>query len=145
MLFDDIQPQIDVENVEVPPMVALSVPGEARLPRTSMILRGHVVGSLAATTGVDRWEDVVKYLLAGADVVMTASALMRHGPAYARTLLSGLEQWMARKGFTSLDEVRGLLAVPAGVDPTAYERAGYVSALERARSTYGDLRVGTRR
>jgi dihydroorotate dehydrogenase (fumarate) len=52
---------------------------------------------------------------------------------------------MARKGFTSVEEVRGLLAVPAGVDPTAYERAGYVSALERARSTYGDLRVGAGR
>lgn len=141
-----LQPEIDVESLEVQPAVALSEPGEARLPRTWIaILRGHVVGSLAATTGVDRWEDVVKYLLAGADVVMTASALIRHGPTYARTLLSGLEQWMARKGFTSVDEVRGLLAVPAGVDPTAYERAGYVSALERARSTYGDLRVGVGR
>ena len=137
------QPDIDLESLEVQPMVALWR-GPAAAPTWIAILRGHVVGSLAATTGVDRWEDVVKYLLAGADVV-TASALMRHGPAYARTLLSGLEQWMARKGFTSLDEVRGLLAVPAGVDPTAYERAGYVSALERARSTYGDLRVGTRR
>jgi dihydroorotate dehydrogenase (fumarate) len=52
---------------------------------------------------------------------------------------------MTRKGFTSLEQVRGLLAVPRGVDPTAYERAGYVSALERARSTYGDLRVGAHR
>jgi dihydroorotate dehydrogenase (fumarate) len=139
------QPEIDIETLQVHPSVALSTPDEARLPRTWIaILRGHVVGSLAATTGVDQSEDVVKYLLSGADVVMTASALLRHGVRHARTMLDGLEDWMARRGLDSLEEVRGRLAVPAGVDAAAYERAGYVSALERARSTYGDLRVGAR-
>jgi dihydroorotate dehydrogenase (fumarate) len=139
------QPDIDVETLAVHPAAGLSRPDDARLARTWIaILRGHVVCSLAATTGVDQWDDVVKYLLSGADVVMTASALLRHGEEHARTLLDGLEEWMTRKGFTSLEEVRGLLAVPSGVDPTAYERAGYVSALERARSTYGDLRLVAR-
>lgn len=140
------QPDIDVETLAVHPAAGLSRPDDARLARTWIaILRGHVVCSLAATTGVDQWDDVVKYLLSGADVVMTASALLRHGEEHAGTLLDGLEEWMTRKGFTSLEQVRGLLAVPRGVDPTAYERAGYVSALERARSTYGDLRVGAHR
>jgi dihydroorotate dehydrogenase (fumarate) len=76
--------------------------------------------------------DLARYLLAGADVVMTTSALLRHGPEYAADLLSGLTSWMARKGFTSVDEVRGLLAVPAVADEVAYERAGYVTAMRAA-------------
>jgi dihydroorotate dehydrogenase (fumarate) len=139
------QPDIDVETLAVQPFAGLSRPDDARLARTWIaILRRHVAGSLAASTGVDEWDDVVKYLLSGADAVMTASALMRHGVEHVPALLDGLTQWMSRKGFTTLGEVRGLLAVPAGVDPTAYERAGYVSALERARSTYGDMRLMAR-
>jgi dihydroorotate dehydrogenase (fumarate) len=74
----------------------------------------------------------VKYLLAGADVVMTASALIRRGPQHAAVLLDGLAEWMARKGYASVSEVRGLLAVPADTDQAAYERAGYVRALRHA-------------
>ena len=137
-----LQPDVDIEAFSVVPQVYLSRPEEARLPRTWIaILRSRVRGSLAATTGVETGEDVVKYLLAGADVVMTASALLRHGEAYAATLLGGLEDWMARKGFASVDDLRGLLAVPRGTDATAYERSAYVSALDGARRTYGDLRM----
>ena len=77
--------------------------------------------------------------LAGADVVMTASALLRHGVGHAGVLLAGLEDWMRRKGFARPEEFRGRLAVPVGVDQAAYERAGYVAALQKARSTYGHL------
>jgi dihydroorotate dehydrogenase (fumarate) len=76
--------------------------------------------------------DLARYLLAGADVVMTASALLRHGPQYAAELLGGLAGWMARKGFGSIGEVRGLLSVPATADKAAYERAGYVTAMRAA-------------
>ena len=118
-------------------------PAEARLARTWIaILRGHVTASLAATTGVDQSEDVASYLLAGADVVMTASALLRHGVGHADVLLDGLEDWMRRKGFATPEDFRGLLAVPVGVDQSVYERAGYVEALEKARTTYGDLTAG---
>lgn len=135
-----LQPDVDPEALAVTTGVTLSTPGEARLPRTWIaILRGHVTASLAATTGVDQAEDVVAYLLAGADVVMTASALLRHGVGHTEALLAGLEDWMRRKGFATLEDFRGLLAVPAGVDQSAYERAGYVAALEKARRTYGDL------
>ena len=81
---------------------------------------------------------MAKYLLAGADVVMTASALLRHGPEHAAVLLDGLSDWMARKGFATVDELRGLLAVPPGTDEAAHERAGYVSAMRAANSSaYG--------
>ena len=131
-----LQPDIDHDNLAVVPKVGLSSPAEARLPRTWIaLLRGRVRASLAATTGVEDASDVVKYLLAGADVVMTASALLRHGPEHATVLLDGLTDWMRRKGFTAVDELRGLLAVPPGADQAAYERAGYVSALRAANET----------
>ena len=83
------------------------------LPRTWIaLLRGRVRAALAATTGVEDPADVAKYLLAGADVVMTTSALLRHGPEHATVLLDGLSAWMARKGFKAVDELRGMLSVP---------------------------------
>jgi dihydroorotate dehydrogenase (fumarate) len=133
-----LQPDIDPELLAVVPTIDLSHPVEARLPRTWIsILHGHVRASLAATTGVEDPADVVKYLLAGADVVMTASALLRHGPEHAAVLVEGLWEWMRRKRFTSVDELRGRLAVPTGTDQEAYERAGYVGALRAADTSSG--------
>jgi len=91
-----------------------------------------VQASLAATTGVEHVADVVAHLLAGADVVMTTSALLRHGPDHARALLEGLQDWMRRKGFDTIQKVRGLLAAPADADHTESERSSYVSAMRRA-------------
>lgn len=128
-----LQPDIDTDTLTIVPNVGLSSPAEARLPRTWIaLLYGRVRAALAATTGVEGPDDVAKYLLAGADVVMTASALLRHGPGHATVLLDGLSDWMARKGFTAVDDLRGLLAVPAEADNGAYERAGYVGALRDA-------------
>jgi len=128
-----LQPDIDPETLTVVPAIDLSSPAEARLPRTWIaILHGRVQASLAATTGVDGPAEVITYLLAGADVVMTASALIRHGPEHAAVLLDGLAQWMGRKGYTRVDDVRGMLAVPAGADRAGYQRAGYVRTLRAA-------------
>jgi dihydroorotate dehydrogenase (fumarate) len=134
-----LQPDIDPETLAVVSGVSLSSPAEARLPRTWIaLLRGRVRASLAATTGVEESADVASYLLAGADVVMTTSTLLRHGPAYAAVLLDGLCDWMARKGFAAVDDLRGLLSVPQGTDEAAHERAGYVSAMREANSgAYG--------
>ncbi len=128
-----LQPDVDPETMSLVPAIDLSSPAEARLPRTWIsILRRRVSCSLAATTGVEEPADVVKYVLAGADVVMTASALLRHGPGHAAVLLDGLAAWMARKGFSSVGEVRGLLALPADGDQAGGERAAYVRALRAA-------------
>jgi dihydroorotate dehydrogenase (fumarate) len=134
-----LQPDIDPDLLAVVPGVGLSSPVEARLPRTWIaLLYGRVGASLAATTGVESPTDVVTYLLAGADVVMTASALLRHGPEYVTVLLDGLGEWMQRKGFSSVGEFRGMLAVPSDAEGTEYERAGYVTALQDANeSAYG--------
>jgi dihydroorotate dehydrogenase (fumarate) len=128
-----LQPDIDPEALSIVPRVTLSNPTDARLPRTWIaLLHGRVRAALAATSGVEDSADIARYLLAGADVVMTASALLRHGPEYARVLLDGLSSWMGRKGLQSVDELRGMLSVPVDADRSAYERAGYVSAMRAA-------------
>ena len=142
-----LQPDIDPETLAVVPGVGLSSPAEARLPRTWIaLLRGRVRAALAATTGVEDPADVAKYLLAGADVVMTASALLRHGPEHAAVLLDGLSDWMARKGFAAVDELRGLLAVPPGrrrgrrtSAPGTSARCGRPTAASTALVTAGRL------
>ncbi len=136
-----LQPEVDIEALTVKPSVALSTRFEGRLPRTWIAaLARHTRASLAATSGVEEAADVIRYLLAGADVVMTTSALVRHGAGYAEVLLAGLQEWMRRRGYATVDDFRGLLAVPADVDGASYLRAGYVAALEKARRVYGSLR-----
>jgi dihydroorotate dehydrogenase (fumarate) len=125
-----LAPDIDPDTLTVVNIVELSTPAEARLPRTWIaLLHARVRAALAATTGVETSADVAKYLLAGADVVMSTSALLRHGPAHGTVLLDGLTDWMASKGFSAIGELRGMLAVPADIDQAQYTRAGYVAAL----------------
>jgi dihydroorotate dehydrogenase (fumarate) len=128
-----LQPDIDPEELAVLPRVNLSNPSDGRLPRAWIaMLRNRVRASLAATSGVESASDVTRFLLAGADVVMTTSALLRRGPAYAGELLGGLSTWMRRKGFDSVDDFRGMLAVAEHEDEAAFQRASYVTAMRAA-------------
>ncbi len=125
-----LQPDIDPETMQVTSGVSLSTPEDGRLVRTWVaLLRGRVEASLAATGGVETAADVAKHLLAGADVVMTTSALLRHGPGHAAVLLEELSVWLRRKGFTSVDDCRGRLSVPMTADAAGYERGAYVTDL----------------
>ncbi len=134
------QPDLDLETMEPVPGVQLSTPFEARLPWTWIaLLRRNLGLSLAATSGVETAEDVIKYILAGADVVGTTSALVRHGPAYATTLIDGLSDWLTSHQYDSVAQARGLLAIAGGVDTVDYERQGYVAALQKAKQQYGSL------
>ena len=115
----------------------LSSPAEATLPRSWIArLRGQLRASLAASTGVETAEDVAAYLLAGADVVMTTSALLRHGPGHVTALLEGLTAWMDRKGIGSVGEIRGLLAPAADTPQPGFGRYGYLRAVEQATRAY---------
>lgn len=128
-----LQPDIDPDRLAIGSQIGLSTPIEGRLPRTWIaLLHGRLRCSLAATSGVETAEDVAKFLLAGADVVMTASALLRHGIEYAADLVAGLTTWMTQKGFSSVDGVRGLLALPHDGGEARFERAGYVAAMRNA-------------
>jgi dihydroorotate dehydrogenase (fumarate) len=134
------QPEIDVDRMEMVPGVELSEAFDARLPRTWIAsLVGKVQASLAGTSGVQTATEVVKYLLSGADIAMTTSALVRYGTGYVKDLLDGLERWMTAHEMTEVSEMRGLLAVPADANVDVYEREGYVAALQKAKQTYGSL------
>lgn len=131
-----LQPDVDLDQMAVVPGFGLSTQAEAKLPRSWIrALYGRVNASLAATTGVETVEDVVKYLLAGADVVMTTSALVRHGADYAAQLVDGVQAWLGRKQL-DLASARGMVAVPEDVSASDYARSGYVSGLERAKKVY---------
>ena len=93
------------------------------------LLAGRIDASLAATSGVSTADEVVKYLLAGADVVMTASSLLRHGPGHIAVLRQGLEQWMESRGFDDIGRWRGQLAAAHLRDREALVRAQYIHIL----------------
>jgi dihydroorotate dehydrogenase (fumarate) len=85
--------------------------------------------SLAASAGVQTADEVIKYLLAGADAVMTTSVLLRHGPGHLRSLLSGLETWLKARDFDSVTAIKGLMRPPLGAKAEARERVNYVESL----------------
>lgn len=133
-----LQPDVDLETLSTRAGVSLSQQAEGRIARSWIAaLRGRVSASLCGSSGVENSDDVVRYLLAGADVVGTTSALVRHGVGHLQELTRGLAGWMDRKGFDSPDEIRGRLRVPDEADADSYGRQGYVSALEQAKDTFG--------
>jgi dihydroorotate dehydrogenase (fumarate) len=93
------------------------------------LLAGRVDASLAATSGVETYEEVVKYLLVGADVVMTTSALLRYGPVHIGALLQGLSEWMDGRGFHSVHAMRRRLAFGRLADPEPLLRSQYAEML----------------
>ena len=131
------QPDIDIQALEVKPSLGLSSAGEIRLPLLWIaLLHGKLNASLAATRGVEKPDEVIKYLLAGADVVMSTSALLRNGPAYTNTLLEGLQEWMEARRFSSVAQVRGSMSRAKVANPGAFERANYIRELESFQSAY---------
>jgi dihydroorotate dehydrogenase (fumarate) len=129
------EPDIDIVTLRLQRDLELSTPTEIRLPLLWIaVLSGQLRASLAATTGVDSSAEVIKYLLAGADAVMTTSALLRHGLDHMKMLLEGLTQWMDARGLDEIRDVRGMMSQRLTKDPTAFERANYVQILQGAGS-----------
>ena len=125
-----LQPDIDLEQLAVTPKLVLSSRDELRLPlRWIGILHGQIDLSLAASTGVHTGDDVLKLLLAGADVTMLASALIQHGPGYLSTVLDQVTNWLDRRGCTSVEQIQGLLSQHRCTNPGEFERANYAQAL----------------
>lgn len=124
------QPDIDLATLAPKPSLELSSPYEIRQALLWIaLLAGRIDASLAATGGVTTSDEVVKYLLAGADVVMTTSSLLRHGPGHIGALRDGLAAWMESRGFDDLTGLRGRLAAPYLHDREALVRAQYISIL----------------
>ena len=126
------QPDIDLDTLDVAPSMTLSSPAALRLPlRWVALLSDALPISLAASGGVHTADDVVKVLLAGADVAMSTSALLRHGPEHLIVLRDGLTRWLEDHAYESVDQMRGSVSAASVRDPDAYERASYVEALLR--------------
>lgn len=125
------EPDIDPAKLTVNTSLELSRSFEMRLPLLWIgVLAGQTGASLGATTGVETPEDVVKYLLAGADVVMTTSSLLRHGVEHMQLLNDGLRDWLGARGLSSPDAIRGKLSHGRIRNPEAYERANYIKILQ---------------
>ena len=126
------QPDIDLDELDVKPGVELSDSYANRLPmRWIGILFGKVKASLAATSGVHTAEDVLKLTMAGADVTMMCSALLMHGPEHISKVLKEIERWMEEHEYESIEQMKGSLSHKAIAEPSAYERANYMKALNR--------------
>ncbi len=127
------QPDINIEDLTVIPSLELSSASEIRLPLLWIsALYDKIDVSLAATTGIDSSVEIIKYILAGADVTMTASALYKYGINHVQILTEGIRHWMELHGFSTLADFRGMLSQKNIKDPFDFERLNYIRILENA-------------
>jgi len=125
-----MQPDIDLNTMQVDPQLVLSTPSEMRLPlRWIAILHGRIKASLAATSGIHSADDVLKLLLAGADVTMIAAAILKHGPQVVGTLLSQLEELLTEHGYSAVSQLKGSMSHHHCPNPAEFERSNYMKAL----------------
>jgi dihydroorotate dehydrogenase (fumarate) len=125
------QPNVDLARLQVRADLKLSDPSEIRLPLFWIgMLAGRVSSSLAASTGVETAAEIAKYLLVGADVVMTTSSLLRHGIDHVRVLLHDLRSWCAAHEFHSLAQFKGTMSQQKLRSPMAFDRANYIRILQ---------------
>jgi dihydroorotate dehydrogenase (fumarate) len=124
------QPDFNLENLEVTPDLKLSTSDDLKLPlRWIAILSGRVKADLALTGGIHTGTDLVKALMAGASVGMTASSIVRNGIPHAGKILSEAEQWLTEREYASVAQMRGSMSQKAVANPSAFERANYMKAL----------------
>jgi dihydroorotate dehydrogenase (fumarate) len=122
-----LQPDLSLERMAATPTMTLSAPAESLVPlRWIALLHGRVKADLASSTGVYDAPSALKQILAGATVVQLASTLVKNGIPYLGKMLQGMEEWLDKRGTSTLADVRGTLSQRAVQDPGAFERAQYV-------------------
>lgn len=132
------QPDIDLETLEVVPKLELSSSEESLLRiRWIAILYGRVDCSLAITGGVHNVKDVLKALLAGADVTHMCSALLRRGPGHLAMVLRALNEWLDERGYDSVAQVKGSISQRNATDSAAFLRSNYMRVLDSYRPPAG--------
>lgn len=124
------QPDINLETLEIQPNILLSTPMAMRVPlRWVAILHGQLKAGLAATSGIHRSSDVLKMLMAGADVTMLCSALLRHGVKHIGVIERDLTAWLEQHEYESVTQLKGSLSQKNCEDPSTFERAQYMRAI----------------
>jgi dihydroorotate dehydrogenase (fumarate) len=125
------QPDIELETLEISPNVLLSTPMAMRLPmRWIAMLYGRIGANLAATSGIHRASDALKMLMAGADVTMLCSILLRRGIDHIRVIEREMREWMEEHEYESVEQLKGSMSQKNCPDPSAFERAQYMRALQ---------------
>jgi dihydroorotate dehydrogenase (fumarate) len=136
------QPDFDLETLSVVPHLVLSTGWELRLPlRWTAILYGRVPADLAITSGVHSYEDVLKSVMAGADAVMLASELLKHGVGRIGEIVHGMTVWMTEREYEGVSQMRGSMSQMCVAEPAAFERANYMKVLQSWRPDPAGLRV----
>ena len=126
------QPDIDLDSLEIKPNILLSTPMAMRVPlRWVALLYGKLRASLAATSGIHRASDVLKMLMAGADVTMLCSTLIRHGPRQISVIERDLLAWMEEHEYSSVGQLKGSMSQRNCAEPSAFERAQYMRAISQ--------------
>jgi dihydroorotate dehydrogenase (fumarate) len=125
------EPDIDIEHLEVRPNLILSAPSDLRLPLNWIaLLHGRFPVSLAATSGISKAEDVIKMLMAGADVTQLVATLLRHGIGHLKTIEEDLITWLQEHEYDSLATLRGSMSQRNSPNPSEFERVQYMRAIQ---------------
>jgi dihydroorotate dehydrogenase (fumarate) len=136
------QPEVDVEELEVRPHVLLSTPQDLRLPlRWIAILYGRIAADLAATSGIHKATDVVQMMMVGAKATLMASVLLRHGIEYLHTLEEDLTDWLEEHEYHSLRQLQGSMSQVNCANPSEFERAQYMKAIQTYHPALGKIRM----
>ena len=130
------QPDLDLDKLEVVPNLVLSTNWEMRLPlRWIAILHGHIKASLAATSGIHSYQDVLKIMMAGGNVAMMCSELLRNGVGRISEILNQIKVWMDENEYESIKMMQGSMSQKSVQEPAAFERANYMKALQSYRTS----------
>ena len=125
------QPDIDIEELEVTTNVLLSTPQAMRLPmRWIAILYGRLPVDFAATSGIQKAQDVIKMTMAGANITLLVSCLLRHGIDHLRDMETEILHWMEEHEYESIKQMHGSMSQINCPDETAFERAQYMKAIQ---------------
>ena len=124
------QPDIDLDELDIIHNLDLSTSSDLRLPlRWISILYGKVHADFALTSGVHTAKDVIKAMMAGAKVAMTASNLLHRGEQAVGPILSEIEEWMKEREYESVEQMQGSMSQKNVKEPAAFERANYMKVL----------------
>jgi dihydroorotate dehydrogenase (fumarate) len=128
------QPDFDLENLEVAPRLVLSNSNELRLPlRWVAILYGRLSVDFAITSGIHTSQDIIKWLMAGANVTMMASELLQNGVRRIGQVLNELVTWLNEHEYESVMQMIGAMSQKHCAEPAAFERANYMKMLQSYR------------
>jgi len=128
------QPDINIDTLKAESSVVLSSSNDARLPlRWIAILYGKIKASLAATTGIQKASDAIKMVMAGADVTMLCATLLKNGIGKLTEIEIEMAEWMEKRGYDSVEQMKGSMSHQSVDNPAAFERANYMKALNEYR------------